>query len=63
MAINRIWYPNAPANGVAKADRAQLAVGYPMSGTAVTDTVDVQAEFNENYFRLFINDMPTKGSV
>lgn len=56
MAVNRIWFPNAPASGISKADRAQLSIGYPLSFSS--STTQVQISFEENYIRRYVNDLP-----
>lgn len=28
MAVQRIWFPNAPSSGINAADRAQIGIGY-----------------------------------
>jgi len=35
MAVNRIWFPNAPIPSVSAPDRAQLGIGY--GGITISD--------------------------
>lgn len=40
MAVNRIWFPNAPIPSISASDRAQLGVGY--GGITIADGVWLQ---------------------
>lgn len=51
MAVNRLWFPNAPSSSVGLAQRTQLALGY--SGITVGDTI---AAFII-YLRRYLNDL------
>ena len=37
MAVQRIWFPNAPSSGISAADRAQIGIGYGGITIALAD--------------------------
>ena len=39
MAVNRIWFPNAPILNISAPDRAQIGIGY--GGITIADVADV----------------------
>lgn len=53
MAVNRVWFPNAPTNGVAAPDRSQVAIGYPLGNNAAPTPISI----DENYLRRYLNDV------
>lgn len=51
MAVNRLWFPNAPVGLVNKAQKTQLAIGY--SGISIIDPLVLLVA----YFRRYLNDL------
>lgn len=45
--MKRIWFPNAPSNGVDELDRSQRALGIPFA---------VQSPVFDNYIRRYLDD-------